>query len=179
MCHQRVEDIRGFNPPPSPWRNRPLTESLQLFEDMKNGKFDEGEATLRLKTTLEEGKQDPVAYRIKYAAHHRTGEKWCIYPTYDYTHCLCDSIEDITHSLCTKEFQARRSRYVLKPEMRNLTFPEQNSLMPEPLMIRNLISNLVIIGFAMLLRLTVPFSGNMVVSMSTMQLLASEKLENS
>lgn len=111
VCHQRVEDIRGFNPPPSPWRNRPLTESLQLFEDMKNGKFDEGEATLRLKTTLEEGKQDPVAYRIKYAAHHRTGEKWCIYPTYDYTHCLCDSIEDITHSLCTKEFQARRSSY--------------------------------------------------------------------
>ena len=79
---------------------------------MKNGKFDEGEATLRLKTTLEEGKQDPVAYRIKYASHHRTGDRWCIYPTYDYTHCLCDSIEDITHSLCTKEFQARRSRYV-------------------------------------------------------------------
>ena len=112
VCHQKVEDIRGFNPPPSPWRNRPMLESLQLFEDMKNGKFDEGEATLRLKTTLEEGKQDPVAYRIKYAAHHRTGEKWCIYPTYDYTHCLCDSIEDITHSLCTKEFQARRSRFV-------------------------------------------------------------------
>lgn len=111
VCHQRVEDIRGFNPPPSPWRNRPAFESLQLFEDMKNGKFDEGEATLRLKTTLEEGKQDPVAYRIKYAAHHRTGDKWCIYPTYDYTHCLCDSIEDITHSLCTKEFQARRSSY--------------------------------------------------------------------
>ena len=111
VCHQKVEDIRGFNPPPSPWRNRPISESLLLFEDMKNGKFDEGEATLRLKTTLEEGKQDPVAYRIKYSAHHRTGDKWCIYPTYDYTHCLCDSIEDITHSLCTKEFQARRSSY--------------------------------------------------------------------
>lgn len=111
VCHQRVEDIRGFNPPPSPWRNRPIHESLQLFEDMKNGKFDEGEATLRMKITLEEGKQDPVAYRIKYAAHHRTGDKWCIYPTYDYTHCLCDSIEDITHSLCTKEFQSRRSSY--------------------------------------------------------------------
>jgi len=111
ICHQKVEDIRGFNPPPSPWRNRPIKESLQLFEDMKNGKFEEGEATLRLKTTLEEGKQDPVAYRIKYAAHHRTGDTWCIYPTYDYTHCLCDSLEDITHSLCTKEFQARRSSY--------------------------------------------------------------------
>merc|ERR550532_136790 len=111
ICHQKVEDMRGFNPPPSPWRNRPMKESLQLFEDMKNGKLEEGEATLRLKLTLEEGKQDPVAYRIKYAAHHRTGDKWCIYPTYDYTHCLCDSLEDITHSLCTKEFQTRRSSY--------------------------------------------------------------------
>jgi len=111
VCHQQVEEIRGFNPPPSPWRNRPITESLQLFEDMKNGKYEEGEATLRLKVTLEEGKQDPVAYRIKYVAHHRSGDTWCIYPTYDYTHCLCDSIEDITHSLCTKEFQSRRSSY--------------------------------------------------------------------
>jgi len=111
VCHQQVEEIRGFNPPPSPWRNRPKEENLQLFEDMKNGKFDEGEATLRLKVTLEEGKQDPVAYRIKYVPHHRSGDTWCIYPTYDYTHCLCDSIEDITHSLCTKEFQARRSSY--------------------------------------------------------------------
>ena len=111
VCHQKVEDIRGFNPPPSPWRSRPREESLALFADMKNGKFEEGEATLRLKVTLEEGKQDPVAYRIKYVAHHRSGDRWCIYPTYDYTHCLCDSLEDITHSLCTKEFQARRSSY--------------------------------------------------------------------
>ena len=63
MCHQKLEDIRGFNPPPSPFRNRPIEESLALFEDMKNGKFDEGQATLRMKLTLEEGKQDPVAYR--------------------------------------------------------------------------------------------------------------------
>ena len=74
---------------------------------MKNGKIEEGEATLRMKITLEEGKQDPIAYRIKFFPHHRTGDKWCIYPTYDYTHCLCDSIEHITHSLCTKEFQSR------------------------------------------------------------------------
>jgi len=111
VCHQKLEDIRGFNPPPSPYRDRPIQESLALFEDMKNGKFEEGAATLRIKITLEEGKQDPVAYRIKYVAHHRSGDAWCIYPTYDYTHCLCDSIEDITHSLCTKEFQARRSSY--------------------------------------------------------------------
>lgn len=74
---------------------------------MKNGKIDEGAATLRMKITLEEGKLDPVAYRVRFVPHHRTGDKWCIYPTYDYTHCLCDSIENITHSLCTKEFQSR------------------------------------------------------------------------
>ena len=78
---------------------------------MKNGLMEEGEATLRMKLTLEEGKQDPVAYRIKYAPHHRTGNEWCIYPMYDFTHCLCDSIENVTHSLCTKEFQLRRSSY--------------------------------------------------------------------
>ncbi|KDR12338.1 probable glutamine--tRNA ligase [Zootermopsis nevadensis] len=111
VCHQKHEEIKGFNPPPSPWRERPVEENLRLFEDMKNGKLEEGEATLRMKITLEEGKQDPVAYRIKFFPHHRTGDKWCIYPTYDYTHCLCDSIEHITHSLCTKEFQNRRSSY--------------------------------------------------------------------
>lgn len=111
VCHQKAEEMKGFNPVPSPWRERPVDESLQLFEDMKNGLFEEGAATLRMKVTLEEGKLDPVAYRIKYVAHHRTGDRWCIYPTYDYTHCLCDSIEHITHSLCTKEFQSRRSSY--------------------------------------------------------------------
>jgi len=111
VCHQTAEEMKGFNPPPSPWRERPVDESLQLFEDMKNGKIDEGKATLRMKITLEEGKIDPVAYRVKFIAHHRTGNEWCIYPTYDYTHCLCDSIENITHSLCTKEFQNRRSSY--------------------------------------------------------------------
>ncbi|CAG2101533.1 unnamed protein product [Medioppia subpectinata] len=111
VCHQKQEELKGFNPPPSPWRTRPVVESLKLFEDMRKGKLAEGEATLRMKLTLEEGKQDPVAYRIRYIEHHRTGNKWCIYPTYDFTHCLCDSIENITHSLCTKEFQTRRSSY--------------------------------------------------------------------
>lgn len=111
VCHQKADEMKGFNPEPSKWRNRPIKESLKLFEDMKNGKIDEGTATLRMKITLEEGKVDPVAYRIKFIPHHRTGTDWCIYPTYDYTHCLCDSIEDITHSLCTKEFQSRRSSY--------------------------------------------------------------------
>ncbi|XP_037956511.1 probable glutamine--tRNA ligase isoform X2 [Teleopsis dalmanni] len=111
VCHQTADDMKGFNVKPSDWRDRSVSESLQLFEDMKNGKIEEGAATLRLKVTLEEGKMDPVAYRIKFIPHHRTGNKWCIYPTYDYTHCLCDSIENITHSLCTKEFQSRRSSY--------------------------------------------------------------------
>uniref|UniRef100_A0A3Q2FTC3 Glutamine--tRNA ligase n=1 Tax=Cyprinodon variegatus TaxID=28743 RepID=A0A3Q2FTC3_CYPVA len=111
VCHQKGEELKGHNVPPSPWRDRPVEESLVLFERMKKGMFSEGEATLRMKMVMEDGKMDPVAYRIKYTPHHRTGDEWCIYPTYDYTHCLCDSIENITHSLCTKEFQARRSSY--------------------------------------------------------------------
>eukprot|EP00069_Balaena_mysticetus_P008507 bmy_05995T0 len=111
VCHQRGEELKGHNPLPSPWRDRPTEESLLLFEAMRKGKFAEGEATLRMKLVMEDGKMDPVAYRVKYTPHHRTGDTWCIYPTYDYTHCLCDSIEHITHSLCTKEFQARRSSY--------------------------------------------------------------------
>uniref|UniRef100_A0A8D3DJ73 Glutamine--tRNA ligase n=1 Tax=Scophthalmus maximus TaxID=52904 RepID=A0A8D3DJ73_SCOMX len=111
VCHQKGEELKGHNAPPSPWKDRPIEESLVLFERMKKGLFAEGEATLRMKMVMEDGKMDPVAYRIKYTPHHRTGDKWCIYPTYDYTHCLCDSIENITHSLCTKEFQARRSSY--------------------------------------------------------------------
>lgn len=111
VCHQKPEEMRGIDPPPSPWKDRPIEESIELFEDMKNGKFQEGQATLRMKTILGDSKVDPVAYRVKFKAHHRTGDKWCIYPTYDFTHCLCDSIEDITHSLCTKEFQNRRASY--------------------------------------------------------------------
>lgn len=111
VCHQAPEEVKGYDAPPSPWRDRPVAESLKLFADMRKGKVDEGAATLRMKTTLEEGKQDPVAYRIRFVPHHRTGNRWCIYPTYDFTHCLCDSLEHITHSLCTKEFQSRRSSY--------------------------------------------------------------------
>uniref|UniRef100_A0AAY4D9N5 Glutamine--tRNA ligase n=1 Tax=Denticeps clupeoides TaxID=299321 RepID=A0AAY4D9N5_9TELE len=111
VCHQRGEELKGHNVPASPWRDRPVEESLVLFRWMKKGLFAEGEVTLRMKLVMEDGKMDPVAYRIKYTPHHRTGDAWCIYPTYDYTHCLCDSIEHITHSLCTKEFQARRSSY--------------------------------------------------------------------
>lgn len=112
VCHQQASELKGHETRiESPWKNRPVAESLALFEDMKNGKIDEGKAALRLKHTMSDGKLDPVAYRIKFNHHHRSGYEWCIYPTYDYTHCICDSIEDITHSLCTKEFEGRRPSY--------------------------------------------------------------------
>ncbi|KAJ1553575.1 hypothetical protein HK096_007321 [Nowakowskiella sp. JEL0078] len=95
-------------------RNRPLAESIAEFYKMKEGRYGEGEATLRMKMNMQDGNPqfwDLVAYRVMYTPHVRTGEQWCIYPTYDYTHCLCDSFEDITHSLCTTEFQQSRASY--------------------------------------------------------------------
>ncbi|KAJ3259100.1 hypothetical protein HK103_002987 [Boothiomyces macroporosus] len=95
-------------------RNRPIKESLEEFEKMKNGKYPEGVATLRMKMDMQNPNPqfwDLVAYRVLYTPHHRTGKDWCIYPTYDYTHCLCDSFEDITHSMCTTEFQLSRESY--------------------------------------------------------------------
>ncbi|KAJ3077653.1 hypothetical protein HK102_005063 [Quaeritorhiza haematococci] len=95
-------------------RNRPISESLREFRKMKEGRYAEGEATLRMKMDMQHPSPqfwDLVAYRIMYTPHVRTGDAWCIYPTYDYTHCLCDSFEDITHSLCTTEFILNRESY--------------------------------------------------------------------
>lgn len=95
-------------------RTRPVSESLQEFENMKNGKYKPGEAILRMKQNLEDGNPqmwDLIAYRVLLAHHHRTGDKWKIYPTYDFTHCLVDSFENISHSLCTTEFIASRVSY--------------------------------------------------------------------
>ncbi|KAG0042314.1 hypothetical protein BGZ89_006951, partial [Linnemannia elongata] len=95
-------------------RDRPISESLELFEKMKNGGFEEGQAILRMKMDLENGNPqfwDLVAYRVLKTPHHRTGSEWIIYPTYDYTHCLVDSFENITHSLCTVEFMQSRASY--------------------------------------------------------------------
>ncbi|KJE91215.1 glutaminyl-tRNA synthetase [Capsaspora owczarzaki ATCC 30864] len=108
-CHQTEAEVRDNLP--SKYRDRPIEESLIVFEDMRKGKYDEGKATLRMKHTMEDGKIDPVAYRIKFHPHFKTNDKWCIYPTYDYSHCLIDSMENITHSMCTKEFQNRRMSY--------------------------------------------------------------------
>ena len=98
----------------SPYRERSIEENLDLFTRMKNGEFPDGSKTLRLKIDMASGNinmRDPVIYRIRRAHHHNTGDKWCIYPMYDYTHCISDAIEGITHSLCTLEFEAHRPLY--------------------------------------------------------------------
>lgn len=99
----------------SRFRNRPIEESLKDFQDMKDGKYKPGQCTLRMKQDIL-GNGNPqmwdlIAYRVLAAEHHRTGKKWCIYPTYDFTHCLVDSFENISHSLCTTEFQLSRESY--------------------------------------------------------------------
>ena len=98
----------------SPWRNRTPEENLRLFREMRDGKYADGEKVLRAKIDMAHPNmmfRDPILYRIKHAHHHRTGDKWCIYPMYDYTHGQCDSIEHITHSICTLEFDVHRPLY--------------------------------------------------------------------
>jgi glutaminyl-tRNA synthetase len=98
----------------SPWRNRPAEESLDLFERMKNGEFEDGQYVLRAKIDMaspDRFMRDPVMYRIRNASHHRTGDKWHIYPMYDWAHGISDAIEGITHSLCTLEFEEHRPLY--------------------------------------------------------------------
>lgn len=99
---------------PSPYRDRPVAESLDLFRRMRAGEFKDGQHVLRGKIDLSSQNmnlRDPVLYRIRHAHHHRTGDKWCIYPLYDYAHPLSDAIEQITHSICTLEFEAHRPLY--------------------------------------------------------------------
>ncbi|MBP4043875.1 glutamine--tRNA ligase/YqeY domain fusion protein [Chromobacterium violaceum] len=98
----------------SPYRDRTPEENLDLFTRMKNGEFPDGSKTLRLKIDMASGNinlRDPAIYRIRRVHHHRTGDKWCIYPMYDYTHCISDAIEGITHSLCSLEFEDHRPLY--------------------------------------------------------------------
>lgn len=98
----------------SPYRNRSIAENIELFERMKNGEFAEGSRVLRAKIDMASSNmlmRDPILYRIKFAHHHRTGDKWCIYPMYDFAHGQSDSIEQITHSLCTMEFVPHRELY--------------------------------------------------------------------
>uniref|UniRef100_UPI003078814D glutamine--tRNA ligase n=1 Tax=Megasphaera sp. TaxID=2023260 RepID=UPI003078814D len=117
LSSDEIREYRGtFNTPgkESPYRNRSVEENLQLFEDMKAGKFADGEKVLRAKIDMASpnlNMRDPVLYRIVHASHHRTGDKWCIYPMYDFAHPVSDAIERITHSICTLEFEAHRPLY--------------------------------------------------------------------
>ena len=120
VCQQTLEEMRRDRGTAtgagkeSPWRNRSVEENLDLFERMKNGEFNEGEYMLRAKIDMAHPNvllRDPVMYRIRKVNHHRTGNKWCIYPTYDFTHGQSDAIEGITHSICTLEFEAHRPLY--------------------------------------------------------------------
>ena len=98
----------------SPYRNTSVEENLALFKKMRAGFFAEGECSLRAKMDMQHPNttmRDLVIYRIRYVPHPHSGDKWCIYPTYDYTHCLCGSIENVTHSCCTLEFEIRRECY--------------------------------------------------------------------
>ncbi|MEH6529752.1 MAG: glutamine--tRNA ligase [Photobacterium frigidiphilum] len=99
---------------PSPYRDRSVAENLELFEKMKNGEVEEGIMSLRAKIDMASSfmvLRDPVIYRVRFATHHQTGDKWCIYPMYDFTHCISDALEGITHSICTLEFQDNRRLY--------------------------------------------------------------------
>ena len=114
---EEMREYRGTLSTPgkeSPYRNRSVEENLDLFERMKNGEFPDGSKTLRAKIDMSSpniNMRDPVLYRIAHAHHHRTGDKWCIYPMYDYAHPLEDAIEGITHSICTMEFEDHRPLY--------------------------------------------------------------------
>ncbi|HXG00263.1 MAG TPA: glutamine--tRNA ligase/YqeY domain fusion protein [Bacteroidota bacterium] len=120
VCDLSADEIREYRGTPtqpgkeSPYRNRSVEENLDLFRRMRNGEFPDGSRTLRAKIDMASpnfNMRDPVMYRILRAEHHRTGNKWCIYPTYDWAHGQCDSIEGITHSICTLEFEIHRPLY--------------------------------------------------------------------
>ncbi len=120
VCHQTPEEVRAYRGTltvpgkDSPYRNRSIEENLDLFRKMRDGHFAEGECSLRAKINMTSpnlNMRDPVIYRIKKTDHHRTGDKWFIYPMYDYTHCISDSLEGITHSICTLEFEDHRPLY--------------------------------------------------------------------
>jgi len=117
LSPREIREYRGTLTEPgkdSPYRNRSVEENLDLFERMRAGEFADGCRTLRAKIDMKSGNlnmRDPVIYRILHATHHRTGDKWCIYPMYDFAHCFSDSLEKITHSICTLEFEDHRPLY--------------------------------------------------------------------
>ncbi len=133
---EKVKELRGTLTEPGKecsCRNRDVSENLQLFERMRNGEFDEGQYVLRAKIDMAHPNllmRDPVLYRIKKVSHYRTGDKWCIYPTYDFAHCICDSIEGITHSICTLEFEVHRPIYDWILDELEIYHPQQIEFAP-------------------------------------------------
>ena len=131
LTSEQVRATRGTTTEPgtpSPFRNRTVEENLDLFERMRAGEFPDGARTLRTKIDMASpnfNMRDPVMYRILHAHHHRTGDKWCIYPMYDYTHGESDSIEGITHSICTLEFEDHRPLYDWYVENLGIHHPQQ------------------------------------------------------
>jgi glutaminyl-tRNA synthetase len=134
VCDLSAEEIREyrgtFNKPgkESPYRNRTVEENLDLFERMRAGEFEDGSRVLRAKIDMASpnlNMRDPIMYRILHAKHHRTGNNWCIYPTYDFTHGQSDSIEGITHSICTLEFEDHRPLYNWFIDELNIFHPQQ------------------------------------------------------
>ena len=117
LSGEEIRQYRGTLKEPgqdSPYRDRSVEENLDLFKRMRNGEFGDGEQVLRARIDMASpniSMRDPVLYRIKRATHHQTGDEWCIYPMYDFTHCLSDSFEGVTHSLCTLEFEDNRALY--------------------------------------------------------------------
>ncbi|HEX7038307.1 MAG TPA: glutamine--tRNA ligase/YqeY domain fusion protein [Pseudomonadales bacterium] len=117
QSNEEIRASRGTLTEPgrnSPYRDRTVEENLDLFRRMRAGEFADGEHVLRAKIDMASpniNMRDPVLYRIRHAHHHRTGDTWCIYPMYDYTHCICDALEGVTHSLCTLEFEDHRPLY--------------------------------------------------------------------
>ncbi|EGR1023756.1 glutamine--tRNA ligase [Vibrio cholerae] len=117
LTPEQIREYRGTLTEPgkhSPYRDRSVEENLALFEKMRAGEFAEGQACLRAKIDMASSfivMRDPVLYRVRFAEHHQTGDKWCIYPMYDFTHCISDALEGITHSICTLEFQDNRRLY--------------------------------------------------------------------
>jgi glutaminyl-tRNA synthetase len=120
VCDLSPEDTDHYRGAPdrpgrdSPWRNRPVEENLELLQRMKAGEFPDGTRTLRARIDMASSNiwmRDPVLYRIRHAEHHHTGDRWCIYPMYDFAHCLSDYLEGITHSICTLEFEVHRPLY--------------------------------------------------------------------
>jgi len=136
LSEEEIREYRGaFGKPgkESPYRNRSVEENLDLFERMRAGEFKEGEHVLRAKIDMASGNmnmRDPIMYRILYTPHHRTGDKWCIYPTYDWAHGQSDSIEGITHSICTLEYEDHRPLYDWFLDQLGIYHPQQIEFAP-------------------------------------------------